>query len=478
MSAQQAAHLLESVRAGIPLSRVRALTPGVPARDRAALVGPDAAPASGGQGSLVQSASGQASTGQGPAGPGPDGVRASPRAQRLCTLLAATAHAHPQRLAFIDPPHKPLWSGRPAITWTYAAAAEIVARLANGLRTWRLAPASRIGIALAGSSESFLAYLAVEAAGHIPCLLPLALDEEALLAAVQAAALPAVITQTRFGALNPAERLCRVAVRYFGLRYLAAFGPDVPDGVINLDAMALDQAGGPFADGPGGLISFAGGDPARPVHRSGDALLAAIAVYRVTAGVLPGDRILTLLPQGDLRGLVTGLGVALVAGAGLETLPVFEARSFAASLERPLPSRLVAPAALERNLAASRLPETLDSIVLAHRAPGHLGQRWLTPRAGRPIVDVVAFDETALLTGAREANDVALTLTYPERGPLFSTLMALRRDADGRLAFRGRACHAGALQRDIAIPETADEWTPAPFVTSVADDRTLAILRA
>jgi hypothetical protein len=460
VSAQQAAHLLDSIRAGIPLSRVGAPTSGVPGSGGAA--GREA----------------RSTSESGPAGPGADGVRVPPRSQRLCTLLAATAQAHPQRLAFVDSPHKPAWSGRPAITWTYAAAAEIVGRLANGLRTWRLAPGSRIGIALAGSSESFLAYLAVEAAGHIPCLLPLDLDEEALLVAVQAAALPAIITQARCGALAPAERLCRVAVRYFGLRYLAAFGPDVPDGVINLDAMALDGTGGPHAPGPGGLISFAGGDPARPVHRSGDALLAAIAVHLVTARVLPGDRILSLIPQGDLRGLVTGLGAALVGGAGLETLPVFEARSFAAALDRPFPTRLVAPAALERNLAASRLPATLDSIVLAHRAPGRLGPRWLSPEAGRPIVDVVAFDETALLTGARDANDVALTLACPERGPLFSTLMALRRDADGRLAFRGRACHAEPLQREIPLTEMADAWTAAAFLTSIEDGQTLAIRRA
>jgi hypothetical protein len=424
-----------------------------------------------------------AQVGSGPApasasGEGPDSARVPPRAQRLCTLLAGTAHAHPRRVAFVDPPHKPLWSGRAAITWTYASAAEIVARLANGLRSWRLAPGSRIGIALPGSSESFIAYLAVEAAGHIPCLLPLTLDEEGLLAAVQHAALPAVITQTRFGPLALAERLCRVAVRYFGLRYLAAFGPDVPDGVISLDAMALDQTGGPFAAGPGGFISFAEGDPARPVHRSGDALLAAIAVYLVTARVQPGDRILSLVPQSDLRGLVTGLGAALVAGAGVETLPVFEARSFAAALDQPLPTRLVVPARLERNLSASRLPESLHGVVLAHRAPGQLGPRSLASSEHRPVIDVIAFGETALLTGAREANDVALSLTHPERAHLFSTLMALRRDPDGRLAFRGRACHAEALQRDIAIPETVDAWAASPFAAGIADDRTLAIRRA
>ncbi|NEU11247.1 acyl--CoA ligase [Methylobacterium sp. BTF04] len=409
--------------------------------------------------------------------PGP--LRAAPgRTSRLCTLLAATAHAHPERVAFVDPPHKALWSGRAAITWTYGAAAEIVARLANGLRGWRLPPASRVGIAMAGSSESFLAYLAVEAAGHIPCLLPLSLDEDALVTAVQAASIAAVLTQSRFGPLAPAERLCRVAVRYFGLRYLAAFGPDVPDGVINLDGMALDQAGGPFAPGPGGLISFAAGDPAQPIHRSGDALLAAIAVHLVTARVVPGDRILSLLPATDLRGLVTGLGSALVAGAALETLPVFESGSFAAALGRPVSTRLVAPAALERNLATCRLPETLVSIQLVHRAPSALGAHRLAPAdPARSVIDVVAFDETALLTGARMGSDVALTLANPERGPLFSTLMALRRDPDGFLAFRGRACQAGPLQRGSPEAEVTAEWLPSRFQASTEAGRATAILR-
>lgn len=410
---------------------------------------------------------------------GSDAARPIPgRTHRLCTLLAATAQAHPDRVVFADPPHKPVWSGRAAITWTYGAAAEIVARLANGIRGWRLPAASRIGLSLAGSSESFLAYLAVEAAGHIPCLLPLAMDEEDLVTAVQAAGIAAVLTQARFGPLAPAERLCRVAARYFGLRYLAAFGPEVPDGVMNLDAMVLDQSGGPFVPGPGGFVSFAAGRPDQPIHRGGDALLAAIAVHLVTARIAPGDRILSLLPASDLRGLVTGLGAALVAGAGLETLPVFEAASFAAALAHPVPTRLVAPAGLERNLAASLLPETLVSLVLVHRAPTDLGPPCLDAAdPARAVIDVVAFDETALLTGARSGSDVALTLANPERGPLFSTLMALRRDPAGILSFRGRACQVGPLRRDMAESPAGDEWTPSRFRVEVRNGRASAIRR-
>lgn len=412
-------------------------------------------------------------------GPAPTVER--PR-QALCALLAATAHAHPQRIAFVDPVDKPLWSGRAAITWTYAAAAEIVARLANGLKGWRLPPGSRIGLCLAGGSESWLAYLAVEAAGHIPCLLPLIWDEDALVAGVQAAGIAAVLTQARVGASAPAERLRRVAVRYFGLRYLAAFGPDVPDGVIGLDGMVLDGRGGAFAPEAGGLVSFAGGDPNRPMHRPGDGLLGSIVLHLVAARVAPEDRVLTLLPPSDLRGLVTGLGAALVAGASLETLPVFDAAGFAAALARPGPTHLVVPAGLERNLAASRCPEGVRSVTLAHRAPTRLGARLLRPTgdpdAPRAVIDAVAFDETVILTVVRGQGDLALTLAQPEQRGAASALMEMRCDADGRLAFRGHACTASPLQRGIPARRAAEDWASTPFRVSVLAGRATAITRS
>lgn len=390
----------------------------------------------------------------------------------LCALLAETAHRHPHRLAFIDPRAKPDWSGRGAITWTYGAATEIVARLANGLRGWRLTPSSRIGLCLEGGAESLIAYLAVEAAGHVPCPLPIAWDEDQLVAAAQAAGLSAVLTQGRFGADLPAERLRRVALRYFGLRYLAAFGPDVPDGVISLDALALDERGGPFApDTGGGLVSFAAGDPTRPLHRPAASLLAAIALGRASTPIAPGDRILTLLANGDLRAVVTGLGAALAAGASLELLPVFDAAAFAESLRRPLPTHLVLPACFEPNLAGSLLPETLRSISLVHRAPTAFGPALLRATPDRAIVDVVAFDETAILARPRDGDGIAETLADPASPPLPPAAMAMRIEADGRLAFRGEACIAGPLQRGITSQGTGADWTVSRFQVAVRDGR-------
>ncbi|MFD1301251.1 AMP-binding protein [Methylobacterium marchantiae] len=398
----------------------------------------------------------------------------------LCTLLAATAHADPGRIAFVDPSDKADWSGRRPITWTYAAAAEIVARLANGLRQWRLAPASRVGLIAAAGSETLLSYLAIEAAGHIPCLLPLAWDEDTLVAGIQAAGIQAVLTQSRVAGVLPAERLCRAAFRYFGLRYLAAFGPDVPDGVISLDGMVLDGRGGPFAPGSAGLVTFAAGDPACPVYRPADALIAAIAVHLATARIAPGERILSLLAPADLRGLVTGLGAALVAGAGLETLGPFDAVRLAEALARPVPTHLVVPAALERNLAASRCPDGLHSITLAHRLPSRLPARLLAPDAGRGprrVVDVLAFDETALLAASRADGDLTRLLADPHPSSPFPTLMDIVRDEDGRFAFRGHACKASPLRRGNPPETAADRWNVSPFAVKIFAGRATEITR-
>ncbi|GLS43815.1 AMP-binding protein [Methylobacterium brachythecii] len=391
----------------------------------------------------------------------------------LGALLRMTARHHPDRVALIDPADKLNWSSRPAITWTYGAAAEIVDRLARGLRAWRLPPGSRIGLCLPGSAESALALLAVEAAGHTPCLLPVSWDEDTLVAAVQGVGVSAILTQARLGASAPAERICAVAARYFGLRYVAAFGPEVPDGVINLDGMVLDERAAasnvPPSSAPGsiGLVSFASGDPGRPVHRGFGSLVAAATAHLVATRVGPDERILSLIGPHDLRGLATGLAASLVSGAALETLPLFDGAAFASALAREVPTHLVAPGFLEANLAGRALPPTLRSVALAHRAPVRFPNR--SRRSDQAlrveaVIDTVAFDETAILSGRRgTARDLALVLASPERLALPDSLIAMSRNQEGRLTFRGQACACVPLHRGIPASEPAEAWRPSPY---------------
>ncbi|TNC08458.1 AMP-binding protein [Methylobacterium terricola] len=404
-------------------------------------------------------------------------------AMGLGALLAAVADRHPARIALVDQASKPAWCGRPAIAWTFAAAREIVARLAEGLQQLRLPPKSPVGLCMAGMAEAHLAFLAIEQAGHVPCLLPVTWDEDRLLQAVEAAQVLAVLTQGVLGSERPAETLCRVAMRYFPLRFIAAFGPHVPDGVISLDQVVLDHRGDAAALGTGpaaGLVTFAlpgsgparlAGPPSEPegaplaMRREAEALTAAAASCLVPLRVEPGERILSLLPPSDLKGLATGLTAALLAGATLECHPVFDAGALSAALDQPVPTHLIAPAWMEAGFARTTVPGRLRTLAYLHRAPCRLSGR-LPGRAG--VVDIVAFDETALLCGRRDAQDVGLVLAAPERAGAERTgLIQLRRDPDGRLSFRGPACEVRMLRRGITVDENSDGWMPSRFRASL-----------
>lgn len=375
---------------------------------------------------------------------------ASARSGGLSACLFAAAQAAPQRTALRDSGDRAAWCGRPAITWTYAAAAEIVGRLARGIGAWRLPAGSRIGLWFSGGAEAALAHLAVEAAGHLPCAMPAAWDPDQLAAGIEAANLVGVLTEGRRGARRPAEDLTRAAMRQFSLRYLAAFGPGVPDGVISLDAMALERGvAEPVASR--GLVTFDGGDPERPVYRSAAALAAAIAAHGDTLPLSADERVLTLLPGHDLRGLVTGLGAALAAGAGLETVIPFEEAGFRTALLRPVPTRLVVPALVEPALAALPLPWTVRVLNVVHRAPALLTRR-AVPDDGKERLDSLVLGETAIVTRP-SLPDLAATLAHPDRAPLPPALLALAQGEAGGLACRGPACASAPLPRG-AIPET------------------------
>ena len=383
----------------------------------------------------------------------------------LGVLFRATARRHPERLAFIDPADKAAWSGRPASTWTYGAAADRVGELARGLRAWRLTPGSRIGLCLPAGAESALAYLAVLEAGHIPCLLPITWDEERLVTATRTVGIAAILTQSRLGSIALAERLCSVAARYFGLRYLAAFGPDTPDGVIDLDERLFEpsESQEPIATPEPGLVSFVAGDPESPVYRGSDAVVAAAAAHLVAVRPAPAERIVSLLGMNDLRGLVTGLAAALVAGTSLETGPVFDGAGFAATLVRPVATHLVVPAFLERTLGERTLPESVRSIVFAHRAPFLFADRWRRDVAGdgrmSSTIDAVAFDETAVVSGRRgSGGDLTLMLEQPDRLALPRGLLEIRAATGEGLAFRGQACATAPLQRGKADMMSPGDW--------------------
>ena len=197
---------------------------------------------------------------------------------RLSALLAAMAERQPGGLAFSDQPDRGSWSGRPRISWTYANAQHIVERLAAFLSNLGLSPGAPVAICMPNGAEACASILAVERAGLLPCLLPIGWSEEALGRALEIAQVEAVICQGRVAEEEPAQMFCRLAARYFGIRFVCAFGPLIPDGVLDLDRAILDTAASIAPAEPAGhagLVTFEDrGGEQRPIFRPYNSCLA------------------------------------------------------------------------------------------------------------------------------------------------------------------------------------------------------------
>ncbi|HEU0133199.1 MAG TPA: AMP-binding protein, partial [Allosphingosinicella sp.] len=321
----------------------------------------------------------------------------------LSRLLESAAQLEPDRIAFRDGPGREAWCGRPSFELNREIGSEAVRRLAAYLAALGLDPAARVGICLPNGSEAAMSILAVGEAGLTPCLLDVTATAGELSNAIETADIRAVITQARFGPERLAEKLCFIAAGFFRLRFLLAFGPNVPDGVVDLDPVLLEprrseprrtlRGADPDEDGPG-FVSFARHSGGRSAYfRTYKSLFAVAAPLLSAANIRPGERLLCLLPPDDLKGLTTGLAAGLLGQAAVEAHAVFDSALFKAALGGSEPTHLVAPGWMEPALATFDASDGWLSTILVHEPPVSFEGR---PGLPTPVVDVICCSEQAL----------------------------------------------------------------------------------
>jgi len=270
---------------------------------------------------------------------------------------------------------------------------------------------------------------------------------------------------------------------YYGLRFVMAFGPQTPDGVLDLDRVMVDERpvlsargesravapGEPVAEGEEsqpkeppredppreepGIVTLSLSDGAvEGVFRPTSSWVAAAADVLLAAGYRPNERILSLVAPDDLAGLATGFVAALLVGCPLEAHGLFDGPALAASLTDGTPTRLVAPGWMEPALAAARLPPNVTGLVLTHAAPTRFRAR---SYLACPVTDVLALEPWALVARARGRNGHLAIRLEDRASP--GARGIVRRDEEGRLHVSGEASFARRLTR--SGPETeVPEW--------------------
>jgi acyl-CoA synthetase (AMP-forming)/AMP-acid ligase II len=355
--------------------------------------------------------------------------------------------------ALIDPPNRASFTDGPPRTLTFAQADRAIAAFAATLRGIGLHTDTVIGLQLPNTVESVVAFLGVLRTGMIAAPLPLLWRRRDMVEALGRAGAKAIVTAGRIGACAHAELAMTVGAELFPIRQIAAFGRDLPDGVIPLDGIfagATGETPRPRTSNAAAHVAawtFArGADGTIPVAHDHAALVAAgEAVLRAAPGLADAP-LLSTIPLGSLAGLSVTLMPWLIGGGALHLHHGFDAEVFAAQAAAfdggaiAVPGPTLAP--LASLVAADKTMLAVWRSGLADSAPC------------RGAIDVVCPEDGTVKAVARNADGL------PDPALIKQSRAAAADIAVGAYGFRQSEIDAAVMAVDpqatvAALPDAA-----------------------
>jgi non-ribosomal peptide synthetase component E (peptide arylation enzyme) len=371
----------------------------------------------------------------------------------LDDMFARAVARRPDALALIDPPDRDVHLGGPRRRLTYAEADRVVTAIAARLRRMGLQTDQVVALQLPNTVEAVLTLLGVLRAGLIATPIPLLWRTADAVAALSQVGARVLISGGQVANSALSELAMHVAAEVFPIRYVAGFGPELPDGVVSLDDVfdqvsdtcrPIEHGGNPAAHvavvtwdvGPEGLV---------PVARSHYELMSTALAVVLESRIEQDATLLSAMTMGSLGGLAMTVLPWLMVGGTLSLHQPFDAEIFGTQCEEVEHGHVFVPGPLAARLAETGLLSRRrgqKSVIAAWRAPERLAGSPLWTEPSLSLVDLQIFGETGLIATRRGENGkpaaVALgTVSAPRGAPGAFLVMELARTGYGSLAMRG-----------------------------------------
>jgi hypothetical protein len=414
---------------------------------------------------------------------------------RRALMRRTSAHA------LLDPPNRESFTDGAPRRLTYGEADRMISAIAGRLRRMGLQTDAIVGIQLPNIVESVLVLLGVLRAGMIPAPLPLLWRRADAIAALSRVGAKVLITCGRIGAIEHADLALHVAAEIFPIRYVCAFGRNLPDGVVPLDELYTSEKLEPIPsfererDGnpaahvaaitwdvtPDGLV---------PVARSHVELLAGGIAVLLESRLEHDAVILSSIATSSFAGLALNVVPWLLVGGTLALHHPFDPDAFTAQRKEHRCDTVILPGAMAGRLAEAGLladSDGLRKVIAMWRAPERLpaGTGWRDKQVA--LIDVPVFGEAGLFAARRGATGKPApvgfgAITAPRGAPNGVLALEVSRTPAGTVAIRGpmvprHAFPPGVEQTDVPHFKAAGN---GPFDTGYTcrldrDGRTMVV---
>ena len=273
----------------------------------------------------------------------PDRTSAGGTRATLDDIFRRAAVRRPQALALIDPPDRArVTDGKPR-QLTYAQADRLISAIAGRLHRLGLGTDAVVAVQLPNTVESVLALLGILRAGMIAAPLPLLWRKHDAVSALGRIGAKVFITSARIGSVDHCDVAMQVAAELFPIRYVCAFGNDLPDGVVPLDdiftlstpdAQAAVERGGNPAAHVAAITFDVAAEGLVPMARSHLQLIAGGLPPFLEAGIAQDSSVLSTIPLASFAGIALTLMPWLLSGGTLALHHPFDAELFTSTAQR------------------------------------------------------------------------------------------------------------------------------------------------
>jgi hypothetical protein len=384
--------------------------------------------------------------------PGDPAPAHSEKSATIDALFRSRVRRHPHAVALVDPDNRETFTDGAPRRLTYAQADRAVTAITGRLRQMALPPDAIIGVQLPNIAENILVLLGILRAGMIAAPLPLLWRRADAVAALARVGAKALITCGHVGAFNQCQSAMTVAADVFSIRYVCAFGKNLPDDVVPLDDLLhTDHSARPPDDARHDATAHVAAvtfdvteNGVVAVARNHAELFAGGLAVLLESGLAEGAAILSAIAPASFGGLCQTLLPWLMSGGTLVLHHAFEPGVLARQRRQERCDTLVLPGPVALRLASSAVfalggPATM---IAAWRAPERLADSaaWREPDA--PLVDVSIFGEAALVASRRGADGKPAPLPHgrvvaPHGRADAITVAELTRSDAGTLTVRG-----------------------------------------
>lgn len=372
----------------------------------------------------------------------------------ISELFHHAARRRPLALALADPANRTDFTDGKPRRLNYAEADRVVAAIAVRLRSMGLPSDAVIGIQLPNIVENILAVLGVLRAGMIAAPLPLLWRRADAVAALARVGAKALIVCGRVGASEHCQFALQAAAQVFSIRYVCAFGADLPDGAVSFEdifsrdtsghLLPLDRGRDNAAAHVAAVTFDVGENGLVPVARTHSELCAGGLAVILESRLAPQADILSTLLPASFAGLSLTLLPWLFSGGTLVLHHPFDPDVLTWQWREDRCTALILPSAAAMRLdAANAFKEQAPrAVIAAWRDPQALMQSALWRAPGTALIDVAVFGEAALAPAYRGPSGRPAPLTsgavaVPHDSSNAVMLAELVRTPHGTLAVRG-----------------------------------------